>query len=288
MDKQKNTNKRLSNNKVSLIVTAVIAVCFVVSILGTVKNNGKQTCDILLLGDSIVGKERDYETVDSRIAQITGKSVYNGAFGGSCAVSLNADNRYDYHEDSLNLCRLVDAICEGDFGVQLADLPNNQFASGYFLDSMKNLADIDYNTVDVFVLEHGTNDYLSGCALDNPEDEKDVHTYGGALRYAIERLQEKFPEAEIVLVTPVICYLNDYGTADRHDFGSGTMEAYADKKIEIAKQYGVKVIDAYRQVGFNEENILGNTEDGLHLNEDGRKVYGDFLGNELQKILEEE
>ena len=85
-------------------------------------------------------------------------------------------------------------------------------------------------------------------------------------------------------MTPVICHLSNYGTADVHDFGSGTMEAYADKKIEIAKQYGLKVIDAYREVGFTKDNIFNYTEDGLHLNEEGRKVYGDFLGEELQKI----
>ena len=47
-------------------------------------------------------------------------------------------------------------------------------------------------------------------------------------------------------------------------------------------------MDVYHGVDFNEENIIGYTEDGMHLNETGREIYGDFLGHELQKILAEE
>ena len=93
MGKQKNTNKRLSNNMVSLIVAAVIAVCFVMSVFGTIKERAKSAYDIVLLGDSVMGKERVYTTVDSRIAGITGKTVYNVAFCGRWGGTAHEENR---------------------------------------------------------------------------------------------------------------------------------------------------------------------------------------------------
>ena len=288
MDKQKNTNKRLSNNKVSLIVAAVIAVCFVVSVFGTIKERAKSEYNIVILGDSVMGKERVYTTVDSRIAEITGKSVYNGAFGGSCASTGNYENRYDYHEDSLNLCRMVEAVCTQDFGVQLADLPNNQFSSWYFTESMQEMSKIDYSKTDVLVLQHGINDYGAGRPLDNPQDKKDIFTYAGALRYSIERVKETYPDMKIILVTPTYCWIAGYEACDEQSFGGGTMEEYAKKTLEVAGEYDLDSIDVYHKVGFDRNNIIEYTEDGMHLNEPGRMIYGDFMGNELKKLLEED
>ena len=287
MDKQENTKKRLSDNMVSIIVAAVIAVCFVVSILGTVKNQAKLEYDIVILGDSVMGKERIFTTVDSRITEITGKSVYNGAFGGSCASTANYENKYDQHEDSLNLCRMIEAVCTQDFGVQLSDLPNNQFSSWYFVDSMQQMAKIDYDKTDVLVLQHGINDYGAGRPVDNPQNKKDISTYAGAMRYSIERVQETYPDMQIILVTPTFCWIVDYEPCDEQSFGCGTMEEYARKTLEIAEEYDLGVIDVYHELGIDRNNITEYTEDGMHLNEQGRMLYGDFLGNKLQQILQE-
>lgn len=286
-EKQVKDKKQLVCNLTIWLVAILVAGCFVLTFFSSVRSHATKDYDIVLLGDSIIGKERLFTTVDACIAEKTGKSVFNGAFGGSCASTANYDMRYDYHEDSLNLCRFVDGICQQDLGVQLSDLPNNQFQSWYFPESLQEMDMIDFGKTDVFILQHGTNDYSGGRPLDNPENPKDIYTYGGALRYSIERLQETYPDAEIVLVTPAFCWIAGYGTSDEQDFGYGTMEAYAEKKIEIAKEYDLPIIDAYHDLDFHKDNIIGYTEDGMHLNEEGRKIYGDFLGSELQKILKE-
>jgi len=203
--KEVKDKKQLMYSLILWLVAVIAAGCFVLSFFSSVNNRAAKDYDIVLLGDSIAGKERLFTTVDSRISEITGKTIYNGAFGGSCASTANYDMRYDYHEDSLNLCRFIDAICQQDLGIQLSDLPNNQFQSWYFPESLKEMETIDYEKVDVFVLQHGTNDYSGGRPLDNQDNPKDIYTYGGALRYSIERLQETYPDAEIVLVTPAFC-----------------------------------------------------------------------------------
>lgn len=243
--------------------------------------------DLVILGDSIMGKERDTTTVPSVISEITGLSIYNAAFGGSCASSNNFDNRYSFHEDSLNLCMLQDAIVQQDFGVQFADLPNNPYQADYFPKTLQGLSEIDFSKVKVLVIEHGTNDYTAGRVLDNAEDPEDIYTFGGALRLTITNLQEAYPQLKIVLVTPDFCWVSGYDDCTVQDFGHGTMEDYVDLELDIADAYGIDVIDVFHNVGFNADNIIGYTEDGLHLNEEGRTIYGTYIGEQLNALLEQ-
>lgn len=236
---------------------------------------------VVILGDSIMGKERVVNKVDDVIANVSGRTVFNGAFGGTCASAGNPENRYDYHEESLNLCRLVDAICEKDFGVQLADLPNNQFQSDYFPEALEGLSQIDFGQVDVVLIEHGNNDYSGKRPLDNQKNPYDIYTFGGALRYSIRELQEHYPDLKIILVTPAFCWIDSSEPCDVQDFGQGTLEAYVNLEYQIAEEFGLEIIDAFHGLGFDETNILSYTEDGVHLNEQARKIYGTFVGEKL-------
>lgn len=245
---------------------------------------GQETPELVILGDSIMGKEREVTTVASVMEEVSGLQIFNGAFGGSCASSNNLDNRYSYHEDSLNLCRLQDAICNRDFGVQLADLPVNPYQSAYFPETLQQLSQIDFTKVRYLLIEHGTNDYSSGRALDDEKDPMNVYTFGGALRFSIRNLQKTYPKLQIILVTPNFCHISGYEDCAKQSFGYGTMEDYAALEKKIAAQYGITLIDAYHEDGFNADNVLSLTEDGIHLNEDGRKQYGTYLGEQLKQL----
>lgn len=245
----------------------------------------KAAPDLVILGDSIMGKEREDQTIPSVIEKVTGLTVFNGAFGGSCACSNNFENRYSFHEDSLNLCRLQDAIVHQDFGVQLADLPNNPYQSAYFPEVLQGLSEIDFSRVKVLLIEHGTNDYTAGRKLDNPDNPKDSYTFGGALRLSISNIQKAYPNLKIILVSPKFCWIPGYKDCTKQDFGHGTMQAYVDLEKKIAEDYGLDLIDVFDNTGFNADNIREYTEDGLHLNEDGRTIYGTYIGKQLKKIL---
>ena len=159
---KKNSNLQKFIKYIPVLAAGILAVCISFGIYRSIQESAMDGYQVVLLGDSIMGKERCDKRVDGVIQETTGMSVYNGAFGGTCASAGNPQNSYDYHEESLNLCRLVDAICEKDFGVQLADLPNNQFQSWYFPEALENLSKVDFNKVDVVLLEHGNNDYSGG------------------------------------------------------------------------------------------------------------------------------
>ncbi len=245
--------------------------------------------DLVILGDSIMAKERTDNTVPSYLIETTGLSVYNAAFGGSCAQTTNREGRESYHEDSLNLYQLQEAICSGDFGVQLADLPNNPYQTSYFSRTVLGLSNLDFTTVRYLIIEHGTNDCISGLPLSNPEDPYATDTYEGALRTSIEALQKTYPQLQIILVSPTYCRIS--GTDRKFtevDFGYGTVEDFYEKQLEIAGDYGLPVVDVLHEAGLNEDNILSLTEDGVHLNHDGRELYGTYLAQQMQLIISDQ
>lgn len=242
--------------------------------------------DVVVLGDSIIGKEREEGTIHEYFEEYSGLSMLNAAFGGNCASMGENSYRYSYYEESLSLCRLAEAVCYKDFAVQKADLAASQTKAEYFEEVLAGLAAADPNQTDILLLEFGVNDYTAGRRLDNPEDRFDVYTYGGALRYAIELFREAYPNLEIILVTPAYCHIDGYENCLEEDFGGGTLDQYADMEKEIAAEYGLDVIDVFYEIGFDESNIMKYTRDGMHLRSEGRPVYARFLADKIEELAE--
>lgn len=244
--------------------------------------------DVVVTGDSIIGKERTDGPVEEYFMEYSGMTMLNGAFGGNSASVGEEAFRYSFHEESLTLYRLVKAMCYRDFGVQLADLPSSQTKIGYFEETLKNLSSVDLYQTDYLMLAFGTNDYLNGKQLDDPDDPYNEMTYGGTLRYAIALIQKTYPDLGIVLVTPPYCHLSDRKGCLEEDFGGGTLDQYVELERQIGEEYGVYVIDAFSEAGIDETNYQGYTEDGgLHLNKAGRERYGRFLAEQMKQIAEE-
>ena len=55
------------------------------------------------------------------------------------------------------------------------------------------------------------------------------------------------------------------------------------KNVHEARREKIEeiILDAFHGLGFDETNILSYTEDGVHLNEQARKIYGTFVGEKL-------
>lgn len=243
--------------------------------------------DVVVMGDSIIGKGRGDGSVDEYFEKYSGMTMVNGAFGGNCASVGEHADRYSYHEESINLYNLAKAACYRDFGVQWADLAASQTKVAYFEEALSELSAADLNQTRILLLAFGTNDYTTGRKLDDPDDPYNVKTYGGALRYAVELFQETYPDLKVVLVTPLFCHLSERENCFGEDFGGGTLDQYAEKEKEIAAEYGLDVIDVLEDVGINETNYEDYLEDGMHLNEAGRELYARFLAEKIRQLSEE-
>ncbi len=272
----------------------VILVAAIFLVLPFVEGKEKEEYDIVFLGDSIIGNEGNYSVVEL-VGEILGKKVYNGAFGGS-SLSINSEHKWgSFVDNRWCMARLAEAIVYDDWQGQLATMSyaesykeTNLQQLSYFDARMDGLSDIDFQNVDILVIEHGTNDYNAGKELDNPENSYDIDTFGGALRNSLRLLKEKYPEMQIVLVTPLYCEFGDeldkpcYST----DLGNGTLDVYVELEQEIAKEFGVICIDAYHESGIWEENAKEYLSDGLHLSDKGVFLISEFLAKELEKILQ--
>lgn len=134
-------------------------------------------------------------------------------------------------------------------------------------------------TPDIIIVSYGTNDYQH-LNTDTYEsvmnvqniDDLDRTNLHGALRYCYWALREKYPNAVIFVGTPI----------QRPD-----TSIYTDLRqaiIEMANTYCLHIIDAGIESGICKQfETWGSAgrylKDGLHPNEEGKKLQGHFYAN---------
>lgn len=245
---------------------------------------------IVCLGDSIIGNERGDTSITALMADALGEPVYNGAFGGTTMTCRFGENRAAVTADCLSLAQLSQAIALQDFSVQNASVTSCS-PMEYFPESMYGFQRIDFDEVEILVIEHGVNDYLAGVPLDNKQDPYDVYSFGGALRYSLEQLMGSYPDMRILLVTPTFCwYKFTEQDCTQIDFGHGILEDYVELELYIAQEYGVEILDNYHnsaiQPGESYEEWQVYTVDGVHLNEVGRELIAGRIVDYIQNGTE--
>lgn len=272
-----------------LIATIIALLIILIMTVGQVEQRGNEQYRIVCLGDSIIGNVRDETSVTAVMESVLGEPVVNGAFGGTCASLRNTEYRATYYEDSVNLAMIADAIAYEDFDIQLYDIASNKFKIDYFESALRELVHVDFDDVEIIFIEHGINDYGAGYPIDNQDNPLDVYTYAGALRYSIERIQEAYPDIQIVLVTPLYCYFQVNGErgmdSEQADFGYGPLINYVEAELKVAEEYDIPVVDNFHNLGINSDNIDEYAVDGLHLNEKGRQLLANALAEYVKQNL---
>lgn len=109
---------------------------------------------------------------------------------------------------------------------------------------------------DYIVLEYGTNDILSGSVGTADDAASETATTScGAIKWCIEQLQTRFPEASIVVILPNI-----------HNGANGeppvTQQTYLDTVVPILKKYGVRRVNMAEDSGIIKSMMY---TDGIHL-----------------------
>ena len=291
MGKERDRERQMSKKTAWILSGLAVLLLLLLTAITLVQIRGgrKEAYPVVCLGDSIIGNVRDDTSVTGVMESLLDVPVANAAFGGTCMSLGNHEYHPNYAEDSLNLASLADSIAAGDFDVQKYDIAENKFGLPYFKDALWEMTRIDFSKAKIIFIEHGINDYSAGRPLEDPEDPKNVYTYGGALRYSIETIKKAYPDVKLVLVTPLYCYFQENGQraadSENADFGYGTLEAYAKLELQIAQEYGLDCIDNFHEFGLNSENVDEYTEDGLHLNEKGRHILAEILAEYVKSNL---
>lgn len=131
---------------------------------------------------------------------------------------------------------------------------------------------------DVVVVFGGTNDYGHGDAPLGEMSDRTVWTYYGALHVLFTALIEKYPTAQIVILTPL----------HREDEEKRTpiLKPFVDATRQVAEYYSLPVLDLWANYGIQPRiPVMKNmyVPDGLHPNDAGHAI----LANKLRAFLEQ-
>lgn len=236
---------------------------------------------IVFLGDSIFDNSRDGTGVPYLTSVQCGADVYNLAIAGTSA-SIEIDDQYENEKwTSRSLVGVVKAI-QGDIPT---DIFNGDRAKA-LLDNPK----IDFSKTDYFVVEYGINDFLRAAPLRNTDNDYDLRTYVGALRYAVSNLREVAPDATIILCGPHYTQFfhegRFIGDANTFNTGYGTLFDYKGICEYVANESQTEFFDAYSDLGINGYTAEQYLEDGVHLTAEGRQLYADALAKIILRVEE--
>lgn len=239
------------------------------------ENERKQ---IVVFGDSIWDSARDETGIAYLLSQYMNADVYNCSIGGTRASLKEGESPDNYENwDSTSLSGLIN--------VAIGNVDPEIFLEGYVAGGV--IRNIDFSKTDYFIISYGLNDYFSGAPL-NVEGGStwDAHGYGGALRFAIDRLRTHFPEAQILLISPTYCqFFKDgvmYTDSNMKDFGGGSLTLYANACQNVAETQNTLYIDAYSTMGINIYSADEYLEDGIHLTAAGRELYAKAVSSCLK------
>lgn len=233
-------------------------------------------------GDSIFGNARPPLDVSTFLANNTGATVYNCAFGG-CKMAVHTG-----HYDAFSMYRLADAIASNDYALQ-DEAVNHDDRTSYAEQPLAVMKSIDYSALDILTIGYGTNDFTGNNPIDNPDNLLDTSTVCGALRYSIETLLGAYPNIRIFVLLLTYRFWTDSSNAyvdDAFSRANGlgkTLVDYNTAIAEVAKSYNIPVIDTFGELGINKFNRYQYFEenDGTHHNEAGRKLLAKHIAHKL-------
>lgn len=279
-------SRSLSGEKIVYLALAAILLALLAAVTLWDRSGRLERSQVqmVVFGDSLCGLVRDETSIPAQIGELTGMTVFNGAFGGTCVSRIDEERRLDLAGDSLSLVGLTKAVAADDFGVQQS-LRISVAGTEHFEATVDELERIDFSVVELALIMHGLNDYYSGVPIHNEKDPYDEYTFIGALRGSLEYLQRANPDMRIVLVTPSYTwYLATGQTCEEFDAGYGVQEDYIRAEMELAQELGIEVIDVYHDVYPHEnwDDWALSTVDGVHPNERARNLLAGIIAEYLK------
>lgn len=222
---------------------------------------------LVFLGDSIIGNYTDSLSVPGVVQNFTGARSVNCGYGG---ISMSRGETGNAGVD------VVGSLISGQPGA----IPDN-------VPAYSGIQELHQGVIEsgklVFFLNYGVNDYIVGHAVESA-DTYDHTTYKGAMRTAIEQLQEAYPEAQIVVMTPTFINTFENGNQRMSEVG-GVMTDYVEAAVAVSQEYGIPCMNNYRDMEVDAENEKELLADGVHPNEKGRFRMGLLICRKLNEIL---
>lgn len=182
-------------------------------------------------------------------------------------------------------------IKNNDYGISGASLTSN--GQNPFVSRYMDMED----GAQLVIVKGGTNDF-GGTSVGDINDKK-TSTYAGALRTLMDGLIEKYPESQIVFLTPIKRCEGGQTPETKNGYGN-TLNDYADMVVALGELYGITTVNIYTpeeldftskvvsKAGHDSEGKWHDAvceddrmPDGLHPSGKGHKILADYILNEL-------
>jgi lysophospholipase L1-like esterase len=187
------------------------------------------------------------------------QNYYDAGFAGTSS-SAPTGNDVLQHQKYINNCAVV-------------------HLQKYFTETDKNTAP----PPDVIIFSYGTNDdvaYMGDApsALQEEDLSKvDLFNIAGALKWSLDTLKRRFPDAAIYVALPLQSTLNGKNAGNLQKIS--VLKAVCDAR-------SVAYFDCYNESGITVENHATYLSDGLHPNEAGKVLHGAYITKKLEEAAD--
>jgi hypothetical protein len=138
---------------------------------------------------------------------------------------------------------------------------------------------------DIILIMGGTNDFLRHHPIGSTAYPYDETTFKGALASTHKKIQERLPNATIVLMTPIQAATAIGDPTPRLNFDGLPVSDYAKAVREVADYIGCALIDVYKNSGINLHNTFQTSGDGIHPTVAGHKLISKAVIGGLKSLL---
>lgn len=222
--------------------------------------------------------------LQGKIFNFIGDSITEGL-----GVSDRENNRYD--RVILRKCGLKAANNYGISGTRIAHQTHPSGISSFDLCFCGRASRMD-PAADVVVVYGGVNDYIHGDAPFGAEGDTTPATFCGGVECLMSILQQTYPDAAIVFMTPARMRFRDLYDTQPSNWpekqpDAKPLAAYVDVIKAAGMRHNIPVLDLYTQLPIDPkvaEEGERYTIDGLHFNDAGHAVLADCLIGFLDKL----
>ena len=161
--------------------------------------------------------------------------------------------------------------------------PGQQQLARYFASRVPDMP----ATADVVVVFGGTNDFGFSDAPLGRMSDREVSTFYGALHCLYRALLEKYPTAEIVVMTPTHRCEENVDSNALNVRSVTNLHGYVDAIREVAEYYGLPLLNLFAMGGMQPRvKIIQETlmPDGLHPNDLGHARIASRLEGFLRTL----
>lgn len=234
--------------------------------------------------ETVLHSRLDQEILQNSQVDFSGTKI--ACLGDSITAATNLDNMEDYQQYSYPayLKEILGAKEVENLGIGGSSI--GRYWENAFVDRYRDIPE----DTDLILVMGGTNDGLcvTGEDFGVMEDRKEG-TFIGDLDELIRGLRDHYPDAQVVLVTPLPNVLHDMLRKERDYLLPQSMIANAMK--QVGGEYKIPVIDLYNSNILDSHDaavIYNYMPDGVHCNAEGYQILARHIAAQLVSLYEEQ